>query len=78
MGRPEKLCGQTYIKLKNGEEIQAFWRGGRREGWGTILGPRFEQVLRDIKGCTGTQRYQGLIRYTEISRFEQVHGDYKV
>ncbi|XP_023325497.1 histone-lysine N-methyltransferase SETD7 isoform X2 [Eurytemora carolleeae] len=41
--RPEKLYGQTYIKLKNGEEIQAFWRGGRREGWGTILGPRFEQ-----------------------------------
>ena len=48
MVRPEKLCGQTYIKLKNGEEIQAFWRGGRREGWGTILGPRFEKVHGDF------------------------------
>ena len=42
--RPEKLCGQSYVQLKNGEEISAFWKGGKREGWGTILGPRFEKV----------------------------------
>jgi hypothetical protein len=44
--RPDKLTGLTAVRLTNGEELNGSWRGGRREGLGSIAGPRLEKVWR--------------------------------
>jgi hypothetical protein len=44
--RPDKLTGLTAVRLTNGEELNGSWRGGRREGLGSITGPRLEKVWR--------------------------------
>jgi hypothetical protein len=44
--RPDKLTGLTAVRLTNGEELNGSWRGGRREGLGSIAGPRLEKVSR--------------------------------
>ena len=48
ISRVEKLSGFATLTLATGDEITATWRGGKREGFGKLFGPRLEKVFSII------------------------------
>ena len=53
------MTGQTAVRLKNGDELTGCWKGGKREGLGSIAGPRLEQVVRRTGQHSRTQAGAG-------------------
>ena len=39
------------MRLDSGEELGGRWRKGKREGLGSLVGPRLEKVMCEDNGC---------------------------